>query len=803
MKTFSLLLSLGVLLSSLLQVHAQTELTPNRSSYYPGESIRVSFRNGPGNLKDWVSIAREGQPNGQYFDWQYLDGTQVGERIFTDGEIVFAAGPTEPGNYEIRLFSNDSEALVVKTPITIDETPRVIPNKDVYQPGETIRVRFKFGPNHAKDWIAIYPTGGPSSDPLLWFYVDGTQTGDAAVAEGELVFGNGLPSPGSYEVRFFSDDTFDLLDAATFTVAAAGPTVTLTPLDREVKLTWNAVSSPSPVAKYQIRSAATSAGPFELLAEVNGLEYLHTSLANGTEVCYVVRAVSATGEFGPDSSLKCVAPYVLADGTFIAYSVPPNTVGNQGFNGPLGMDFEVVNPVTLTHLGAFDDGANGFRRSITVRLYDAASQVERASLEFTAEEPGVLKGGSRFKPLSTPLTLPLGFRGTITAEGYGAEEQAGSMRDRDLGVTGTSGRDSLFFLGSGRTANTAGTYPSTLDSAPAVAYAAGTFQFDVTTPAAPGKPIVLAIPGDHSVSLSWSAITSPLPAAKYQILRGSSADNLTQIAESAEPKYTDTGLENAQEYVYAVRGISVGGAPGVSSEPSFITPDLPAEGIAYVVPPGTAGTQANFSGAGGNDFDVLRPIVISKLGVFDDLSDGLKRTLTARVYDRASKRELAKLVFSPEDAGELIGGSRFKDLVPPLFLPIGFQGVITASGYGETERDGNTFGAPATKWELYTGGSLRFVGRSRWGENPDNFPQIIDGGPVNRYAAGTFFFEPVALNPTLTIARVGNGVEIRWPSAGILESAAQPQGPWTVVEGATSGITLEPASGAQYFRLRQ
>ncbi|MGV1049658.1 MAG: TIM barrel protein, partial [Solirubrobacterales bacterium] len=38
-----------------------------------------------------------------------------------------------------------------------------------------------------------------------------------------------------------------------------------------------------------------------------------------------------------------------------AYAVPAETIGTQAFEGVIGMDFEVVNPIVVVRLGVFDD----------------------------------------------------------------------------------------------------------------------------------------------------------------------------------------------------------------------------------------------------------------------------------------------------------------------------------------------------------------------------------------------------------------------------------------------------------------
>ncbi len=105
---------------------------------------------------------------------------------------------------------------------------------------------------------------------------------------------------------------------------------------------------------------------------------------------------------------------------------------------------------------------------------------------------------------------------------------------------------------------------------------------------------------------------------------------------------------------------------------------LQAGTIAYQVPYGTNGNQA-FSGPLGMDFNVQGTILVTHLGVFDDGSNGLNRDLTAYIYNRtATSTPVVSLQFPTTDQGQLIGGSRFKPLPNPIYLPFGFQGSIVA-----------------------------------------------------------------------------------------------------------------------------
>ena len=203
------------------------------------------------------------------------------------------------------------------------------------------------------------------------------------------------------------------------------------------------------------------------------------------------------------------------------------------------------------------------------------------------------------------------------------------------------------------------------------------------------------------------------------------------------------------------------------------------------------------------DFDVGNPIRVTRLGVFDSGGDGLFLTITAVIYNRQTMTRLATLVFTPEDPGDLIGGSRFKTLPAPLALAAGFEGTMVAYGYGDAEMNGNA-GSVDLGLTTFGGGSIAFVGTSSFGVVPTDFPPTPDGGPANRYAAGTFAFEPAPANPQLTIQLVGAGVQLNWVgTSGVLErSPTLLPGSWQVVPGATSGIVIPRTTPEEFYRIK-
>ncbi len=182
--------------------------------------------------------------------------------------------------------------------------------------------------------------------------------------------------------------------------------------------------------------------------------------------------------------------------------------------------------------------------------------------------------------------------------------------------------------------------------------------------------------------------------------------------------------------------------------------------MAYLVPAGTAGGQS-WGGPLGMAFDVNQQVTVTRLGVFDSASDGLTTTITASLYSRGNTTTpLATLVFSPADEGTLVDGSRFKDLVTPLVLAPGFQGMMVAKGFDGSNMNGNSNGSPGVWTTNSGGGALSFVGTAYYGNAGDTYPAGPDGGPANRYAAGTFEFTvpepaflPVAVGLYLCLAR--------------------------------------------------
>lgn len=628
--------------------------------------------------------------------------------------------------------------------------------------------------------------------------------------------------------------------AGTFIFKANGatqpapPTPTLTGGNAQVALAWEPVTAPAPAVSYRILRSASSAGPYSQIAEVNTTSFTDTPLVNGTTYYYKLISVAAGNVLSAESSPWASAPFLLGTDRHIAYFTPGNLPGNQIFGGSLGMDFDVQNAVTVTRLGVYDSNSDGIQpdpgadgipgneddlpRILTARLYDRDTLEPLATLEFSAETPGTLVAGMRFLDLAEPLSLPAGFQGCMVADGYGAGEQLRNSFALPANQVWTldDGNASLLFTGTSRY-GTPGAFPETADASLAAGYAAGTFEYQTTAAIAPGKPVVHLVKRieDASTTLAWDAVTLPAPAASYRVYLYDESDfSYTLAGQTTELSLHLTGLTNGAPYSFVVRGVSSGGTEGLSSDLLTTTPEALAAGVAYVVPEFTLGIQ-DFGGSLGMDFDVANPVTVTRLGAFDSGSDGLFQPITVGIYDRNTGEAVTPLVeFAVDDAGtparedgELREGSRFLSLASPVTLPAGFQGCIVAYGYGPLEPLGNP---NAGEWTTFSGGSLVFVGKARYDVNTGVFPATVDGGPANRYAAGTFAFAPSstvpAFDPNLSISLLtGSQVRLDWTVAAgaiLQRSPSLSSNSWTDVPAATPGFVTN-VNGREFFRLIQ
>lgn len=171
-----------------------------------------------------------------------------------------------------------------------------------------------------------------------------------------------------------------------------------------------------------------------------------------------------------------------------------------------------------------------------------------------------------------------------------------------------------------------------------------------------------------------------------------------------------------------------------------------------------AGPNQNFGNSLGLDFNVTSAtgITVTALGAYDSGAigalvgvDGVSG-VTVAIYDRVTQLQVGPSVHFDGTNGVQINSNAF---LPDLInLPGGFQGSVVAFN----DPNYNSGGGPnPTSTENDGGGLISFVGGGRFGGG-FAYPTIVDGGPTNRYDAGTFEFVAGVPEPgTLTLAGLG------------------------------------------------
>lgn len=168
------------------------------------------------------------------------------------------------------------------------------------------------------------------------------------------------------------------------------------------------------------------------------------------------------------SVLPLSTPSTQAD--TIAYSTD-TLVGNQSFGGNLGLDFNVLSPIFITALGAYDSNHDGISPAITVGIFSRNPGTGDPNADTTGTPVGLpvfvsgnadpLINGYRFVTLATPLYLAPGAY-TIDAVGFGDGNLNGNENIANFSITTDTGGNLVKYVGTGRyDENASFDYPTT------------------------------------------------------------------------------------------------------------------------------------------------------------------------------------------------------------------------------------------------------------------------------------------------------------------------------------------------------
>jgi len=201
-------------------------LTATPATVFPGGSVTATVGDGPGNRTDWVAVYAAGAST--YFDWRYLNGSQIAPAAGLTAATVALTMPTTTGTYTVRLYAG-TRLLATSGPVTVgfsSDISLAITPANVVARG-TVTATVANGPGNRTDWIALFATGGPSY--LDWKYLNGSQTAPAAGVTGAAVAFPMPATPGTYTLRFYTGTVLLATSESITVIPPPSATLTATP----------------------------------------------------------------------------------------------------------------------------------------------------------------------------------------------------------------------------------------------------------------------------------------------------------------------------------------------------------------------------------------------------------------------------------------------------------------------------------------------------------------------------------------------------------------------------------------------
>ena len=211
-------------------------VTLSETSLNAGATVTVRIADGTGLPGDWIALYDTRGGPAEYLQWQYLNGSHARPANgFVESSVTFTV-PSTAGTYNVRLFRNDSYALMTTSPTITVSAPPPLPTPSVtFGPstvgiGATVRATIANGTAKAGDWIGLYETNGAQTSYLQWQYLNGSHQKPAAGLAGASVLFTLPLATGSFHVRLFTNDSYALM-ATSEAITTVPPTVTLSRAD--------------------------------------------------------------------------------------------------------------------------------------------------------------------------------------------------------------------------------------------------------------------------------------------------------------------------------------------------------------------------------------------------------------------------------------------------------------------------------------------------------------------------------------------------------------------------------------------
>jgi hypothetical protein len=193
-----------------------------------GETFTVKWT-GPDNLRDFVGLVKAGA----------AEGTYSGPYDYTSkGATLTLRAPDAAGDYELRYMLGATPYRTLgRLPVTVTSTTASVTAPASVGAGATFKVTWQ-GPNNARDFVTIVAAGTPARKYDAYVYTSDGNPVELAAPE----------TPGNYEVRYLTGQSYDTLAAAPVTITAVSATLeapATAPARASVMVKWQGPGNPT------------------------------------------------------------------------------------------------------------------------------------------------------------------------------------------------------------------------------------------------------------------------------------------------------------------------------------------------------------------------------------------------------------------------------------------------------------------------------------------------------------------------------------------------------------------------------
>lgn len=169
-----------VLARAPLRVDAAVASVAGPAAVPAGGRIEVRWT-GPANPRDYLTIAEASAPDGTYLGWAYAK----------DGNPAAFQAPDQPGAYELRYVTGESNRTLARAAITVVATSATLSGPATATAGQALSIAWE-GPNNDRDYVTIVAAGAQEGSYLDYAY---TRNGSPAKFQAP-------ESPGAHELRY-------------------------------------------------------------------------------------------------------------------------------------------------------------------------------------------------------------------------------------------------------------------------------------------------------------------------------------------------------------------------------------------------------------------------------------------------------------------------------------------------------------------------------------------------------------------------------------------------------------------------